>query len=106
MVCYGWVMPSRDEEITQPEVPEVFDADRALRNMSIQVAAIYQTLPAWQTKLEAVAQQQTEHERRIKRLEADVMDLTARIETLEGDLGPARALLARLRADVDALQAA
>ena len=106
MTCYGWVMPSPDDEITKPEVPEVFDADRALRTMAVQVAAIFQTLPTWQVKLDAVTDQQKEHERRIKRLEADVMDLTTRIETLEGDLGPARALLARLRADVDALQAA
>lgn len=61
--------PVPDAPDTGPELHEVFDADRALRTIAKQVAAIFQTLPLLVESMKRIEARQDEHERRIIRLE-------------------------------------
>jgi hypothetical protein len=72
------IEPVDKDEVTQPEVPEVYDDGRILRTMAQQVSILYKELPSLLATVKAVAQQQVEHERRIIRLEGHVQTLLER----------------------------
>jgi septal ring factor EnvC (AmiA/AmiB activator) len=83
---------------TQPPEQEDFDSSRALKTIMFQVAAIYAELPSWKRTLEGVTDQQKEHERRIKCLEAEAMTLDASIKALNVRVQTIEAQIAELKA--------